>query len=94
MGRHHPAFANALPHGARVLDAGAGEGGYKNCFARQAYMGVDLGIGDTAWNYSELDTVADLQKIATALAERGYSSSDVDAITHENWLRVLRRSLP
>ena len=32
--------------------------------------------------------------IATALAERGYSSSDVDAITHENWLRVLSRSLP
>jgi len=54
------AFAGALPAGARVLDAGAGEGQYAHCFARQRYCGVDLAVGDTAWDYSKLDVVADL----------------------------------
>jgi SAM-dependent methyltransferase len=57
------AFARELPDGARVLDAGAGECAYKERFARQRYSGVDLGIGDTAWNYSQLDAVADLTAI-------------------------------
>jgi SAM-dependent methyltransferase len=54
------AFAHALPPLARVLDAGAGEGQYKHVFAKQGYCGVDLGVGDTAWNYRGLDTIADL----------------------------------
>lgn len=53
-------FAASLAPGARVLDAGAGEGQYKRFFSRVRYTGVDLGIGDQAWNYRELDTVADL----------------------------------
>lgn len=53
-------FAAGLPDGALVLDAGAGEGNYSAHFARQRYLGVDLGIGDGAWDYSRLDTVADL----------------------------------
>jgi len=54
------AFARALPAGARVLDAGAGEGRYAHRFASQRYCGVDLAVGDAAWNYSRLDVVADL----------------------------------
>jgi SAM-dependent methyltransferase len=54
------AFAASLPEGARVLDAGAGEGQYAREFARQRYIGVDLGVGDPAWNYRRLDAVADL----------------------------------
>jgi SAM-dependent methyltransferase len=54
------AFARVLPAGARVLDAGAGEGQYKRHFARQRYCGVDLTVGDGAWDYSGLDAVADL----------------------------------
>ncbi len=54
------AFAASLPAGARVLDAGAGEGQYAHEFARQRYCGVDLAVGDAAWNYSRLDAVADL----------------------------------
>ena len=54
------AFASSLPPGARVLDAGAGEGQYAGEFARQRYCGVDLAVGDAAWNYSRLDAVADL----------------------------------
>jgi len=54
------AFAGDLPKGARVLDAGAGEGRYADRFAAQRYCGVDLAIGDAAWNYGRLDAVADL----------------------------------
>lgn len=53
-------FARQLPSGARVLDAGAGEGQYAHYFARQRYCGVDLAVGNTTWNYSRLDAVADL----------------------------------
>ena len=52
-------FASALPPGARVLDAGAGEGNYRGAFAAQRYIGLDLAVGDTAWDYSRLDVVGD-----------------------------------
>jgi membrane dipeptidase len=42
----------------------------------------------------EIDTVADLVKIAPALGEMGYSEQDIAAIMGENWLRVLRAGLP
>lgn len=54
------ALAACLPEGARVLDAGAGEGQYACYFERQRYTGVDLGVGDAAWNYGHLDALADL----------------------------------
>jgi SAM-dependent methyltransferase len=54
------AFAAALPSGARVLDAGSGQGQYALHFARQSYCGVDLAVGDAAWDYSRLDALADL----------------------------------
>ena len=53
-------FAASLPRGTRVLDAGAGEGNYKSYFAAQRYVGLDLGVGDAAWDYSSLDVVGDL----------------------------------
>jgi SAM-dependent methyltransferase len=53
-------FAVGLPAGARVLDAGAGEGQHKRYFSRQRYTGVDLGVGDRAWDYSGLDVLGDL----------------------------------
>jgi len=40
----------------------------------------------------DLDTIADLQKLPSLLTDRGYSNSDVAAIMHGNWLRLLRRS--
>jgi len=54
------AFARGLPAGARVLDAGAGEGRYAALFAGQRYCGVDLGVGDAAWDYGGLSAMADL----------------------------------
>ncbi len=53
-------FGRALPEGAYVLDAGAGEGHYRRCFSRQRYVGLDLGVGDKDWNYGSLDVVGDL----------------------------------
>jgi len=53
-------FARSLPPGLRLLDAGAGECRHKSCFPAQLYTGVDLGVGDAAWNYSQLDVVAEL----------------------------------
>ena len=54
------ALAAGLPEGARVLDAGAGEGQYRRFFAGRRYCGVDLAVGDARWDYSKLDIVADL----------------------------------
>ncbi len=56
-------FARALPPGARVLDAGAGEGQYKHHFPKQRYYGLDLGVGDAKWDYSTLDAIGDLSRM-------------------------------
>jgi SAM-dependent methyltransferase len=53
-------FAAGLAVGTRVLDAGAGEGKYAPHFCACRYCGVDLGVGDAAWDYSRVDAVADL----------------------------------
>jgi SAM-dependent methyltransferase len=53
-------LACSLPAQARVLDAGAGESQYARYFAHCRYCGVDLAVGDTAWDYSRLDVLADL----------------------------------
>lgn len=53
-------FASSLDDGARVLDAGAGEGNYKDRFSKQRYCGLDLGVGDSQWDYTRLDVIGDL----------------------------------
>ena len=47
--------------GAWVLDAGAGECQYKPYFGHTRYVGLDLAVGDVAWDYSQLDTLGDLR---------------------------------
>ncbi len=42
----------------------------------------------------EVDTIADLQKVAAVLGSRGYSEADVEAIFSGNWLRKLEDFLP
>lgn len=59
-------FAQALPPNARVLDAGAGEGAYKHHFPGRRYVGLDLGIGDQKWDYTELDVLGDLTALPFA----------------------------
>lgn len=53
-------FAGELREGARVLDAGAGEGQYAPWFTRHRYVAADLGVGSADWNYRGLDALADL----------------------------------
>jgi membrane dipeptidase len=42
----------------------------------------------------ELDSIADLQVIASKLTERGYSESDAEKILGGNWLKFLQEHLP
>lgn len=64
-----------------------------NC--RHAAIGSDLDGGfGTEQTPTGLDSIADLQKLATTLDRRGYASDDIDAIFHENWLRFFRAHLP
>jgi len=40
----------------------------------------------------DLETISDLQKIETLLANRGYTEKDIDNVMHGNWLRFLRKA--
>jgi len=42
----------------------------------------------------DIDTIADLQKLAPLLLERGYTNEHVAAILGGNWISLLRRALP
>jgi SAM-dependent methyltransferase len=61
--REVAAFSESLPPGSRVLDAGAGEGRYRDRLQHCRYVGVDLGIGDARWNYAGLDVLGDLARL-------------------------------
>jgi membrane dipeptidase len=41
---------------------------------------------------TDIETIADLQKIPTLLANRGYKEEDVENITSKNWIRFLRNT--
>ncbi len=43
---------------------------------------------------AEIDTIADLQKLAGTLRAHGYGEGDIAAIFGQNWAGVLRRGLP
>ena len=49
--------AKSLPKGSSVLDAGAGESVYKKFFAQCSYKAIDLAVGESRWNYANLDYV-------------------------------------
>lgn len=40
----------------------------------------------------DVETIADLKKIPSLLADRGYSKQDVENVMHGNWLRFLRNA--
>lgn len=56
-----------------------------------AAIGSDLdgGFGREASPF-DLDTIADAQSLADALAERDYADDDIANIMYRNWLRLLR----
>lgn len=56
-------------------------------------IGSDLdGIFGTEQSPWDMNSIADLQKFEYLLANRGYSSEDIDKIFHGNWLNFLRKS--
>ena len=42
----------------------------------------------------DIDTIADLPKLKTLLADKGYNQEDIDRILSGNWLRILQNNLP
>ena len=63
--------------------------------ARHVGLGTDFDGGQGAETAPvELDTIADLPKLADALARRGYDQAAVEAIMGGNWLRLMRSHLP
>jgi SAM-dependent methyltransferase len=65
--------AGRLPAGTLLLDAGAGECAYKKFFAHCRYLAMDLGVGESAWNYANLDLLSRLDRLPL-------SDGSVDAI--------------
>jgi len=63
--------------------------------ANHCGMGTDLdgGFGKEQ-SPKDLDTIADLGKIAEILSRRGYSQADVDGIMYKNWVRFFTKALP
>ena len=62
---------------------------------RHIALGTDFDGGQGAEHApAEVDTIADLPKLADALDRRGYSSTDIEGIMSGNWLRALDRALP
>lgn len=58
-------------------------------------IGTDLDGGyGTEQTPQDLDTIADLTKVAELLRDRGYSVEDIEAITHQNFINHCTRSLP
>jgi len=55
--------ASLAPSGARVLDAGAGECIYRPLFEGRRYVSTDRGVGDSAWDYGQLDARSDLERM-------------------------------
>jgi membrane dipeptidase len=63
--------------------------------AQHVGLGTDFDGGFGAESApAELDTVADLPKVADVLRARGYADVDIEAIMGGNWLRILRCALP
>jgi Zn-dependent dipeptidase, microsomal dipeptidase homolog len=62
-----------------------------NC--RHIAIGSDLdGMYGTEQSPYDMDTIADLQKLAPLLKKRGYAEEDIEAIFCKNWLRFLHRA--
>jgi membrane dipeptidase len=62
---------------------------------RHVAIGSDLDGGyGTEQTPSELETIADLQRLAGSLSARGYADEAIDAVFHNNWLHFFSKYLP
>jgi membrane dipeptidase len=61
--------------------------------ASHVAIGSDLDGGfGTEQSPDDMNTIADLQRLAPILAARGYSTSDIEGIFHANWMNFFRCS--
>ena len=61
--------------------------------ARHAAIGSDLDGGfGREQSPSDLDTIADLQRLPDILGRRGYKISDIESIMHANWIRFFKET--
>jgi len=56
----------ALPAGSLVVDVGAGQAELQRFFPDARYVGVDLGVGDSNWDYSNLAVCCDVHNLPIA----------------------------
>lgn len=63
--------------------------------ARHVGIGSDFD-GGFGWQHvpHEVDTIADLQMLASLLSDKGYGDADIAAIFGQNWLGVIQSALP
>jgi membrane dipeptidase len=63
--------------------------------ARHVGIGTDFDGGQGAESApAEIDTIADLPRLAGALASRGFADDEIGAVMGGNWLRLLSREFP
>lgn len=56
-------------------------------------IGSDLdGAFGTEQSPTDIETIADLQKISGLLSKRGYTSEDIENVMSRNWIRFLRNT--
>src|SRR5262249_22578692 len=61
--------------------------------ARHAALGTDLDGGfGREQSPSDLDTIADLQRLPELLRKRGYTSADIEGILYGNWVRFFQET--
>lgn len=58
--------ARHVKKGDRILDAGAGQGPYRQCFSDATYVAVDFADGEHSWDYSNLDAITRLENLPFA----------------------------
>ena len=62
--------------------------------ANHVGIGTDLDGGyGTEQTPMDLDSIADVARVAPLLAERGYKQADIDGVMHGNFFRFLRENL-
>jgi membrane dipeptidase len=60
---------------------------------RHSAIGTDLDGGfGTEQSPTDLDTIADLQKLPAILSRRGYSDHDIEGIMFRNWFKLMQRA--
>lgn len=63
--------------------------------ARHVGLGTDFDGGFGVQSVPEgIDSIADLQKLAPLLGEKGYSPEEIAGVLGENWVTLLKRILP